>query len=144
MANTEYQNKLQDIRWQKLRVEILLRDNWTCKCGKTDRTVHVHHKKYIHGLEPWEYPLNDLETLCWACHKNEHPELDQKVSFATEEQRLIWRLVDKKEPEIIISLNQHIFNLQNELRDQKDDSIIEDILKNIMFLQTKRKELLTK
>lgn len=34
--------------------------------------LHVHHTYYERGKQPWEYPLNSLQTLCWLCHSNEH------------------------------------------------------------------------
>jgi hypothetical protein len=44
--------------------------------------LHVHHTYYQEGLEPWEYPKNSLQTLCWDCHENLHentyiPHLDK-------------------------------------------------------------------
>lgn len=30
--------------------------------------MHVHHKYYLKGANPWEYPLEALCTLCPACH----------------------------------------------------------------------------
>src|SRR5262245_56290118 len=50
-----YQEKLRDPRWQRKRLEILERDQWTCqRCHSTTKTLHVHHRIYRHGLEPWE------------------------------------------------------------------------------------------
>lgn len=69
---TTYAEKLKDPRWQKKRLEILERDNWTCQyCGNKDTTLHVHHREYRDNLEPWEYPNIDLITLCELCHKKE-------------------------------------------------------------------------
>lgn len=34
--------------------------------------LHVHHTYYQKGLEPWEYPESDLQTLCWRCHEELH------------------------------------------------------------------------
>lgn len=67
-----YQEKLKDPRWQKKRLEILNRDNWTCKCcGDQETTLHVHHRKYSDG-DPWDTEDNDLFTLCELCHQAEH------------------------------------------------------------------------
>lgn len=64
-----YAEKLKDPRWQRKRNGILERDNYTCqKCGDTKTTLHVHHKKYINGNDPWDYPDADLITLCASCH----------------------------------------------------------------------------
>lgn len=55
MAN--YSEKLKDPRWQKKRLEIMARDFFTCQmCQCKDNTLHVHHRHYIGGREPWDYP----------------------------------------------------------------------------------------
>jgi hypothetical protein len=69
MSNKTYSEKLKDPRWQKKRLEILQRDNWTCiSCGGAKNTLHVHHKYYTYGNEPWEYSNDVLVTLCEHCH----------------------------------------------------------------------------
>lgn len=67
-----YSEKLKDPRWQKKRLEILGRDNFTCKsCGSQENTLHVHHFTYQKGKEPWDYPDNNFITLCEFCHADE-------------------------------------------------------------------------
>lgn len=67
-----YSEKLRDPRWQKKRLEILDRDNWTCQnCGDEKSTLHVHHLDYEKGLEPWDYEDEYLQTLCETCHEGE-------------------------------------------------------------------------
>ena len=34
--------------------------------------LEVHHKAYIYGYLPWEYPDSWLETLCELCHHKKH------------------------------------------------------------------------
>ena len=59
--------------WQKKRLEIMQRDNFTCcKCGCTHKELQVHHIKYIKGRKPWEYDNEDLITLCNDCHERHH------------------------------------------------------------------------
>ena len=66
----EYSNLLKDPRWQRERLKAMERDNFTCQlCFRRDRTLNVHHKRYIPGLAPWEYPLDELITLCEDCHE---------------------------------------------------------------------------
>jgi hypothetical protein len=66
MANP-YKEKLLDPRWQKKRLFIFNRDNFTCQlCQDKDSTLHIHHKKY-YG-EPWDVGNSDLITLCSYCH----------------------------------------------------------------------------
>jgi hypothetical protein len=72
----DYWKKLKDPRWQKKRLEIFNRDNWTCQsCGsgadpesEDNACLHVHHKSYEWGNDPWEYPDYNFITLCEDCH----------------------------------------------------------------------------
>jgi len=70
-----YREKLLDPRWQKKRLYILERDKWSCVyCGDTENTLHVHHKRYRHSVDPWDVPDADLVTLCCRCHETETSE----------------------------------------------------------------------
>lgn len=45
------------------------RDKWRCRlCGDQVTPLQVHHKEYINGNDPWEYPNEKLITLCEHCH----------------------------------------------------------------------------
>lgn len=67
---TTYSEKLKHPKWQKKRLQILNRDKFTCKlCRDTETTLHVHHKYYETGNDPWDYPNTALVTLCEHCHK---------------------------------------------------------------------------
>ena len=67
-----YFEKLKDPRWQKKRLEILDRDEWCCqRCGDNEETLHVHHRIYQYGKEPWEIDNDLLVTLCKDCHDEE-------------------------------------------------------------------------
>jgi hypothetical protein len=62
-----YAEKLLDPRWQKKRLEILERDQWTCQlCNEKEVTLHVHHLKY--KSSPWDVSNDDLVTYCKHCH----------------------------------------------------------------------------
>lgn len=68
-----YAEKLKDPRWQKMRLEILQRDDFTCRdCGDKESTLHVHHCLYLTGKNPWEYMDSELRTLCMSCHETRH------------------------------------------------------------------------
>jgi len=72
MAKT-YAEKLKHPRWQQKRLSVFDRDGWECTgCGAKDKTLHAHHLTYRKGLDPWEYDLDDLDTLCEDCHKEYH------------------------------------------------------------------------
>lgn len=64
-----YAQKLLDPRWQRLRLEILNRDEWACQhCGNKEATLHVHHTYYEFRNDPWEYPTESLVSYCEGCH----------------------------------------------------------------------------
>lgn len=73
MVNEEWSKKYKDVRWQKKRLRILQRDNWTCQfCNKSKNiTLHVHHLIYVWNQDPWDYKDAELVTLCGTCHTNE-------------------------------------------------------------------------
>lgn len=69
---SNYSELLKDPRWQKKRLEILQRDNWACTvCRNTERTLHVHHTRYLYNKDPWDYDDMHLITLCDSCHSLE-------------------------------------------------------------------------
>lgn len=71
-TQTEYQKKLLDPRWQRKRLEILNRDGFKCvECHSEYKTLHVHHKNYTFGLDPWDYPDTNFITFCEDCHEME-------------------------------------------------------------------------
>ncbi len=62
-----YSEKLKSPKWQKKRLEVLQRDDFKCcNCNDEETELHVHHLKYT--KEPYDAPLNDLQTLCKHCH----------------------------------------------------------------------------
>jgi hypothetical protein len=70
-----YSELLRDPRWQKTRLKIMERDKFQCqRCGSAEKTLNVHHKKYIKNRAPWDYTDDFLVTLCEDCHKVKHPE----------------------------------------------------------------------
>lgn len=69
MATKNYSEQLKDPRWQRKRLEIMQRDNFTCQlCGDKLTTLNVHHKKYNNDCKPWEYDNDTLVTICEHCH----------------------------------------------------------------------------
>ena len=72
---SKWSSAFRDSRWQKLRLEIMERDGWTCKsCGANGKgvTLNVHHAYYESGRAPWEYPTDTLVTWCEDCHGKIH------------------------------------------------------------------------
>ncbi len=80
-----YRERLKHPRWQRRRLERLSTADWKCsRCAAADKPLHVHHKVYRAGAEPWEYSDDELAVLCEDCHDLEH-----KNSFTREEVILI-------------------------------------------------------
>jgi hypothetical protein len=67
--DSNYSELLKHPDWQRKRLEILQRDDFTCQiCHDKETTLHVHHKKYKANRKPWEYENDDLTTVCKYCH----------------------------------------------------------------------------
>jgi 5-methylcytosine-specific restriction endonuclease McrA len=65
-----YKDQYKHPNWQKKRLEILERDNYTCRdCGSTEKQLHVHHGYYVKGLNVWDYDNRTLWCLCHSCHE---------------------------------------------------------------------------
>ena len=62
---------LNSLRWQRLRLYVLRRDNWTCaKCGG-EVLLEVHHiQEVAAGADPFD--PDNLEVLCRNCHIVHH------------------------------------------------------------------------
>jgi len=64
--------------WLKCRVFALERDNYLCQpCMKKNRltpATTVHHKKPLEEAPDLGLDLDNLESICPACHNREHTE----------------------------------------------------------------------
>ena len=62
--------------WRRFRAEVIELDGGVCvKCKRgplEGAVLQVHHKEYLPGRMPWEYPYELCETLCKGCHAGEH------------------------------------------------------------------------
>lgn len=91
----KYSEKLKHPKWQKKRLEILQRDNFTCVlCGDKETELQINHLKYTG--EPYDAPNKDLETLCKHCHALKH--------YAKEEIHCVYK-IKKDESISIIYIN---------------------------------------
>ena len=69
----DYKEQIKSPQWQRRRLEIMQRDDFTCQiCGCKDKALNVHHTAYEQGKLIWEYPDDTLITLCESCHEYEH------------------------------------------------------------------------
>ena len=82
MAKKSYSEKLLDPRWQRMRLRVFERDNWTCRnCGKKEKTLNAHHVHYHPLAEgPWDYESETIITLCSDCHSDEHTGLEASTA----------------------------------------------------------------
>lgn len=75
-----YKQQLKHPNWQKKRLEILNRDNFTCQaCGSGNKTLNIHHLYYADNCNVWDYENEALLTLCEDCHKREEREMKQEI-----------------------------------------------------------------
>ncbi len=67
MPYTEY---LRSPEWQAVRLGALQRASYRCQlCGRSDKTLHVHHNTYDRRGEELD---SDVVALCWHCHSKHH------------------------------------------------------------------------
>ncbi len=74
-----YQEKLQDPRWERFRAEVLEYWNYTCvRCRRyeSQTPLQVHHPFYRKNAEPWDYDPGEVRLLCIPCHKKAHGIVD--------------------------------------------------------------------
>lgn len=78
MGFMTYKEQLLHPNWQRKRLEMLDLAGFECSCcADKEKTLHVHHKRYIKGRMAWEYEASDLEVLCETCHKSTHSEKER-------------------------------------------------------------------
>lgn len=102
MANN-YSNLLRDPRWQKKRLLILERDNFTCTlCMDSRTTLHVHHEAYLGN--PWDISDDKLRTVCLHCHDIIHAIPDHNIAAIHKRISLnakCWEVVAFAPPDIV-------------------------------------------
>ena len=69
-------------KWKRVRAAALRRDKYQCvecrKYGRITPALHVHHIRHVEDDPSGWYDLDNLESLCLACHNKEHPEKGRK------------------------------------------------------------------
>jgi 5-methylcytosine-specific restriction protein A len=101
--NKEAKKFYNSAAWRKCREYVLKRDNYLCqRClrrGVIEPADAVHHKEHLQDhLEKALDPEN-LESLCNACHNEEHPEKGQKAK-AEKKPRKVRIIKSKASPSI--------------------------------------------
>lgn len=130
-----YSEKLKDPRWQRKRLEVMADAGWRCEiCSDSKEELHVHHKQYRDGAEPWQYDRFEMECLCSTCHQLSHFKEDKINKFRKRRQigtvqvvfigRMLARMPMKCQPEglwpEIIKLRQKVTEEYSELRKSAD------------------------
>lgn len=84
IQSERYRALLKRPEWFRKRYLILRRDGEKCiNCGSKSQ-LNVHHKQY-HAeksgklIEPWNYKLKYLVTLCRACHMRGHQKYQVRI-----------------------------------------------------------------
>lgn len=77
-----YAEKLLDQRWQKKRTVLLEASEWECQRGGCENksahpTLHVHHRVYLRGRDPWDYPDSAYQVVCDECHVKEQAAMER-------------------------------------------------------------------
>lgn len=99
-----YSDKLKDPRWQKKRLEIMNRDNWTCKlCGDKGSPLQVHHLEYSRNGNPWDVEDKHLTTLCDHCHLEV-----EKARVAGQKISMVHKTISNKKTTMIVLTNTSI------------------------------------
>lgn len=127
-----YSELLKDPRWQRKRLDILNRDNFTCVCCGDDKsTLHVHHQYYINGRMPWEYSNDLLITLCAKCHENEESLKEQDEDVM--KRLLSTGLLRSDVHNLVGNLSMYIYNSAAKSRTELkrlEEILYSDFLKN--------------
>jgi len=55
-------------RWQVLRLLILERDGWKCRCCGDRRRLEVDHIRPVRSRPGLSFDAANLQTLCASCH----------------------------------------------------------------------------
>lgn len=71
LASMTYSEKLSDVRWRQLALDVKDRDGNVCVFCESPFNLQVHHEKYV-GKHPWNTPSEYLITVCRICHAKEH------------------------------------------------------------------------
>ena len=76
--------RLDPVSYERLRQQILYRDNWRCQSCGTMSNLEVHHSEFRSqsGADSEE----NLITLCTACHARVH-RLGSKIPWAGPRQK---------------------------------------------------------
>lgn len=87
-------------QWYRLRDSVLKRDGYKCVVCGTGEDLQVHHHWYMQGRSAWEYPVDELSTVCGKHHEE-----------ITEYQSCLRRYLCRCKPVEFITMVQRIVEL---------------------------------
>jgi hypothetical protein len=135
-----YWEKLKDPRWQRKRLEVMERVNFTCqKCYREDQTLNVHHLYYMSKRDPWEYPNFALQCICEECHEEGHGE-EKENKVSSFESVITWLVGDDFE-------NPYFFEIANQIREAREkkifnvDYFLQDCMESITTIRKAHEQL---
>ena len=97
----QYKEKLKDPRWKNLAKRVYARDGYRCtfNCNVDGIPLVAHHRVYYMDnkefIEPWDYSLDDMQTLCKSCHDILH--IDFGFSMPIYDKHTL-KLINEDEP----------------------------------------------
>jgi 5-methylcytosine-specific restriction endonuclease McrA len=129
-----YKQQLQNPLWQKKRLEIMQRDNFTClMCNSNKHQLHIHHLYYEKNTEIYNYDNECYLTLCNICHDFFHSKLTKVISL------IAFQIVKNKID--ILELDNFLHKHQRKVKNQKKitntDKKIKDISVTELMQQMK-------
>lgn len=71
MRTEEYKRLLGRPEWQTKRAAIIAHNPMCALCWSGE-SLCVHHRYYLPGRAPWDYPESAFVVLCSPCHAIEH------------------------------------------------------------------------
>jgi hypothetical protein len=75
LETTDYRNTAEYRQWRR---SVFERDEYTClKCGQVGGELNAHHIKKFKDYPSERYNIENGETLCTGCHRQEHGELNK-------------------------------------------------------------------
>lgn len=127
-----YSKLLRDPRWQKRRLSILNRDNFTCNdCKSQTKELHVHHVIYEKGVLPWNYDASGLMTLCEECHPiRQHRQNALLLATRDLAPRILQALIEALEETDKITRNMAFGECTDFLLDCRECNQVSDPTKN--------------
>jgi hypothetical protein len=146
-----YSKLLKHPLWQRKRLEILNRDNFQCQiCEDKETTLHIHHKEYIPGKNPWEYEDSNFITVCEDCHlllSEEGMEDSRKIILKTD----AWSTSDTEDEsnsKICISIWPWDITIYEITKQRKTRTILylpdETLIKFLQYMEDWQKDLALK